>query len=1323
MLFEKRAIRLYFLYLNQFSEKNYIICLNALLIFRNRNKLMDIETTGVKKYAFQDLVCISLLLNIHSTENIQFFVEPENSEDAKVVAHNLNGINEIEIQVKGSQDSVTPTNLAQHLAHFPKGKAENCLYDRLLSNPHLLVVFVMTGRCNDATSPFLSTLDNFYIPHKTTNIKKENVKAIINEFKNVKTDTTESKLTINRKNYINGLYNKYKILEVRKAFERLIIIEQTTDSSLLKNCYELLRMKYSIPDDNHQSVIERLKTVIFDGKSTKQNIFDIFRDELSKFIPENIYPTDYIKHGIEGDLKKILSKKNALLITGSPRIGKTYMSRWIAAEYSKLGFEIKETSDVAEASRFIMDPTSSKRLVLIDDPFGAAHPIQNSSHAYQQFELLLSRLSSNRKAIVAQVQDRLVEVANPENIDELNTGNHNWFNLNNIQNEFSNKLWLLLSKKYHVQNNLKEIVSTKLLKNELSLEAGCLEYLAIHSTDLKENFNLDDIKRLAHNNAKNLANALENEGYKSILRALAITTNHNIDISILDLAYVLYNRNEDEYLSISDYLGTSSSFLSNERFSNKDKIITKYNPENNLSEQDDNSLEKLEFRKIVNCENSNNYLFTHPFYRSAAEYLISKTIARKETEIIDLVRKGIFCLSPKTSRATARNLDWIYYGLKGDESRNTLVNLAIKSLKSSFPSTRDISFSFLINNYSNLPITINKNLESWGYDVSMISLDDAEWINGEPIYPMGQDTTLDTTKDIGYYFSFSSYNPQNDSFLANKDYITPEEAWDFLRMIEKIPEILNHHTMSKLLSYDEALIRAKAAKIWLKTPRNNDNFLLDQIFIEIHPSIAKNTLKSIILVWNKCTEERKSILLNGLIKLASHPINAYVMLEDLIIFNRDDRLDVHPWDIFASLLPTLLESIPNDFSTSDHRLYDIVNTSIHYLETTQLIPILKSWVNWLEKKVTFTLPTDYAFGVTTLLVKITIKQPHLRFNLIERLLNLHGTGATVRVIHDLVADWENLIQNEKKLIINKLNENRIDKYWLQATALVQNNIPEELQQLLLPHDIILDKPESLFTLDKKNNDLFLAVIQMYLGHPQPLWYLGTHHRGKKYWKSVIEQIIKDSAHPLFNKAWEEIYSSQNDHYVASFVKQLCPADVEKVFEILLTIKINTTDNYMPETWNLIFLKIEDPLIKSRWLKQIASYSNEIFDNLSQINKWLIDSKIKEEFWGYFRNDIELVKISYTLHKYIESNITSSSVDELPNNFLKNNLIEILIKTFRKSPPKHYSSCEILKNSMADIGADHTILDEIMSYKSALIQKRNIKTIKEDDIEIIQNWIE
>ncbi|MDR0067477.1 hypothetical protein RFX60_09230, partial [Acinetobacter sp. 11520] len=68
-----------------------------------------------------------------------------------------------------------------------------------------------------------------------------------NEFNNIEADTAESELTTNRKIYINNLYNKYKILKVKKAFERLIIIEKVTDSSLLKNCCDSLRINYTIP--------------------------------------------------------------------------------------------------------------------------------------------------------------------------------------------------------------------------------------------------------------------------------------------------------------------------------------------------------------------------------------------------------------------------------------------------------------------------------------------------------------------------------------------------------------------------------------------------------------------------------------------------------------------------------------------------------------------------------------------------------------------------------------------------------------------------------------------------------------------------------------------------------------------------------------------------------------------------------------------------------------------------------------------------------------------------------------------------------------------
>lgn len=1295
---------------------------------------MDIETTGVKKYAFQDLVCISLILQIQPINNLKFFVEPENSEDAKITIDNLDGINEIEIQVKGSQDNVTPTNLAQHLAHFPKGKAENCLFDRLMTNPNLLVVFVMTGRCNDSTSNYLSSLENFYQVHQNDRIKQKDASVLLKEFELVKVDTkTAKELEINRINYINKIPKKYRIRTVKEALKRLIIIEQFTDDNVLVLCGNLLRSKYLIPDDKHQSVIERLKTVIFDGKETKENIVNIFNDELSNFIPQNVYPIDYIKHGIEDDLKQILTTKNALLITGSPRIGKTYLSRWIAAEYTRLGFEIKETSDVAEALRFITEPTNSKRLVLIDDPFGAAHSIPNALNAFQQFKVVLSRLSSNRKLIVAQVQDRLLEVTNAENTEEVVIGTHHWFNLNDTNSMFLSNLWNSVASKYSVPSELQHIISNKLNNNELILEAGCLEYLAIHHSELKNNFNLENIKRLSHQDAKNLGNALDQHGYKLILRVVAIATNHSKDISIPDLTYILYEKNIQKLLSISDFLGTSVSLGTVDPIDYTDKILMNYDPEYQLTNVDDQLIEKLEFRKILNIKKSKNLIFSHPFYRSAAEYLVQKNSARKEYEIIDLVSKGIFCLSSKTSRATARNLDWIFYILKESENQKALVELAIKALKSSFPSTRDIAFQFLINNYKNLPTDIEKKLDIWSYHVSNYDLlDNAVWVKGEPIYPMGKDITLESSLAT-YFDSFSvkPYSPELDPFFMGNNTVTSEEVWDFLQVIEKSPENLTFYTVSKLLSYDEALIRSKAINIWLKVPRDNDENLLEQVFLEIHPAIAKNALESIIKVWNDCDKKRQELLLNGLIRLASQPANACLMIEDIVIFDRNQKVKNLPWIIFGTILPNLLDSIPDNIYISNHRLYNIVDTSINYLETPMLISIINSWFNWLEKQATIKLPTDYAFGITTILVKATINQPELRFNLIKKLLNLHGTGAAVRVIYDLVCEWDNLIKEEKVIIINKLNEERVDKYWLQAAALIQNDIPEELQQLLLPKEVTLDN-ESLITLDEKNNPLFLAAIQMYLGNPQPLWYLGVHHRGKKYWKPVVEKITQNSSHPLFNKAWNEIYSYNDDNYVVPFIKQLNHNDVERVFEILFEIKINTNDNFMPNTWDALFSRMDDPVVKSKWIERIALHSAYILRDFSELKEWVIDPKIQSEFFTYLKNDSNILEISYLLLKRLqkfkqdEASIDDSLILSKSNSLdteLCDSMVKLLIEMFRKNPPCHPSTCDILKDRIQEINADNLIMEEIMNYRLGLFEKMKSEKCNKTDIEKIKNWID
>lgn len=1283
---------------------------------------MSIETIGVKKYAFQDLVCILLLLNAQDLLNLKCFVEPENSEDAKIIMDEHEGINEIEIQVKGSQSSVTSTNLAEHLAHFPNREAENCLYDRLLTNSNQLVVFVMTGRCNDETSSFISNFKDFYKKHESSKIKRDSAEAIRSKFSQININSSDSDLQRRRKDYVNRLQNKYGSLKVKKAFERLIIIEQANENSVLNECYEILRSKYSIPDDKHQSVIERLKTVVFNGKETKEDIAGIFRQELNKFIPNNLYPQGYVQHGTEDNLKQILSEKNALLIAGSPRIGKTYIARWLAAEYALIGFQIREINDMEEAFRFITDPSNDKRLVLIDDPFGALHSLPNATQAFQKFETLLNRLNSNRKLVIAQVEDRLLEVTYKKSLADVRTGNHQWLNFNNISPDFSNNLWLSLCNEYKIPDDLKDIVSTNLLNQELSLEAGCLVQLASHYKELNGNFNLDNITRLAHTSASNLANALETDGYKFILRALAITTNPNISVSENDLAYVLYNQ-EDTLLSVSDLLAKSISFSNTKKLSHIDKIITKYEPEYKLLAKDDDLLENLEFRQIITF-NSKNLIFTHPYYRATAEYLVLKNVSRKENEIVHLTSKGIFCLSPKTSRASARNLDWIFNGLTLEENKSAIVNLAIKALKSSFPSTRDIAFKFLINNYHNLPKNIDRDLQKWVNSVSFFGIDDAEWINGEPIYPMGEELWLDDTKGLDYYFHIPSYDAQNDPF-NNECQVTPEQAWHFLRMVENEPSKLNSNTFAKFLAYDEALIRAKAIRIWLLIPRDDDDKLLEQVFLENHPAIARDTLEGIISVWNDCSIERKDLLLNGLKRLASNAANACLMIEDLIIFDRMESIDNLPWKVFETVLPILLSSIPEGIYVSDARLYDIVSRSLDRIDQSMVISIIESWIESLEKQVLIKLPSDYMFGVTSILLAASIDNEELRRSFIRRLLDLHGTGAAVRIIHDLVDEWEKLTPEEKSLVIDKLKEERIDKCWLQAAALVQDEIPEAVQQLLLPDDISLEN-DSLFTLGEKNPELFLSVVQMYLGAPQPLWYLAVHHCGKKYWEPIIEKLAHNSSFEFFNKVWEEIYTFNSDESIVPLIQSLESKEIEIVFEILFKMMITSNPDFNPKTWQALFNKVENPIVKTELIKRIALSSNSILDRFSDLDMWILDTDIKREFWNHLPNDVTLMTISYTLLDAIQNTYRKDLSKEESSNSIYmeacNDAISMIEMSFEDNPPTHYYTCRIIAERLGILGADKKTIDKIENYSSTLLDKSSIEKSNISDEEKIQNWI-
>lgn len=69
------------------------------------------------------------------------------------------------------------------------------------------------------------------------------------------------------------------------------------------------------------------------------------------------------------------------------------------------------------------------------------------------------------------------------------------------------------------------------------------------------------------------------------------------------------------------------------------------------------------------------------------------------------------------------------------------------------------------------------------------------------------------------------------------------------------------------------------------------------------------------------------------------------------------------------------------------------------------------------------------------------------------------------------------------------------------------------------------------------------------------------------------------------------------------------------------------------------------------------------------------------------------------------------------------MVKLLIEMFRKNPPCHPSTCDILKDRIQEINADNLIMEEIMNYRLGLFEKMKSEKCNKTDIEKIKNWID
>ena len=1038
---------------------------------------MSIAIIAPQKFDFQDTVCVEMMLRFFYFRDARFIVEPENGEDAELQFAPTDSARRVLFQIKGSSSAVTLATIASCMAHTPIRTEKDTLLEQMIADQNLLVVLVMTGRCDDASSIYTVASDWDGSPHTEGRVRTTHTGSLLNAFSKAKVrGARTSGLAAKRQEHNAKFAKAVNKSAVRNALHRLIIIERVNDATLESICTERLRRDHRVPNDRLSDILGRLRSVVKTAKGNGRDAFAPLRKTLESADPSCVPPPDYILRDAEPAWAEELSSNGALLLSGRPRVGKSYAARWMAAEFASQGYAILKSNDIGQVERFLEDPTEALRLAILDDPLGNTNAVVPAVREFSRIEELIPRLRWDRKLIVAQGEPQLLAAARVSSLSETPTAGQSWHDLGTSPTSFLLKVWKLAIEKFDVPSPLGNFICEVLSNGSLILEPGCLEHLAANHLRLRGELKLDQISRLAREESVALGRELAGAGHEEILSTLALTTVAQERIAVGELAFTM-GSGGSALPSKSTHGGVGVVIGSPPRI---ELPALSYDEVPELSGPQRDLLDRLERLGAVKVNSDGAIEFSHPFYRSAAESLVDGWTDAISKRIVSTVQRGLFCSSPVTSRATAKNLEWVFDKLSTRvDAQSALVAHAVDGLMSYFPVTRDLCFRFLVERLEDLPLERQSELPQWISQVTFIRLNNIAWSNGQAHLPFVQ--VLDGI-DSG---RLERSAVEAELYVLNgtaDDYVSPDRAAKALKYLRNDLGELTLAAMGRFLSYDEAALRAEAVKLWLSRPRDDDDFVLERMFRDDHPSCAVGALKGAIAGWSEYSELRRTQILSRMRSLAQNTVCAAAMLDHLVVFDRVEITgEAPPWALFEELLPIVMRALPHNAVFIDTRLYAVVRSAVKRLSAASIVEICDGWIGWLERNAAQgKLPSEFSLGVGEVLLSSTTREPELRRDKIDRMLAFQGTGALIAFVADFVNGWDRLSQGERTAILRRLRSERSDDVWLQAVAITRSTVPAEVQRVVLGDRVSLSEGADAL-LEKVPSDVLNAAIQVYSG--------------------------------------------------------------------------------------------------------------------------------------------------------------------------------------------------------------------------------------------------
>ncbi|MCU0733429.1 MAG: hypothetical protein MUE84_17850, partial [Hyphomonas sp.] len=735
--------------------------------------------------------------------------------------------------------------------------------------------------------------------------------------------------------------------------------------------------------------------------------------------------------------------------------------------------------------------------------------------------------------------------------------------------------------------------------------------------------------------AKTLSRALGSEASSpTLMRALAIGSSAREAVAWEELAFI-GGDGGDVLPTKAAYLGLMMTVGGGPRVA---APLPDYEAAPQLDAPSLADLDMLERRRMIETSAADRSNFTHPFYRAATELLLQAPSRAAAKQLLAMHERALFSRSATTSRAAARNLDWILERAgTGHGIPRALFDRAKAGLESLYPTTRDLCFDFLRRNIDH-PQAADINIVAAGNRVASVELESLDWLGGEAIYPV-DGRIRDDAVFRGWHLPAASVIAPALAALAyaGGSALTPEAAADTLLYLKARPAAATGEHMASLLSYDEAVLRAEAAQMWLKRKRAADEPILERIFADTHPLVARRALGGTIAGFSYCRPRRQARLIEGLRGMATAPANAVLFLQRLVLFDRDHAMpEERPWPIFEALMPVVLEALPISARFIEARLHNVMLEAGTVLSQEAMALICDRWLGWVERmNAAGYWLDDFALGVMDLLFRYLADRPDLRATMVERLLRLTVTASRLTVINDALAWWPSLSPDERLALRTCLTEDSSDTRWRQAVALTREVVPSEIEADLLPEGVRLADGHIRLRAAMPVT-LFDACFCVATGDPDLLdeW---RPRPAPEIWNDAVEEIARDPRDPLFTAAFA-LVAARADREDAAFVETLTAAvqiDPGAVFEPLLERTIYDGAIARAEHWQALLGLDAVANHREVWLARMAEVAHEVISDVTALDSWIHDPALRARIETKLASDRKAYEALVTLIKLKE----------------------------------------------------------------------------------------